>query len=247
VAGVELLDAGLPAPARGAFSTRAGGVSGPPWDGLNLALHVEDDPGAVLANRAAVQRATGLPRLVFAQQVHGPRVAVVGADGPAEAGAVADVDALVTTEVGVGLVVLAADCLPVVLADARAGVVAAAHAGRQGLLAGVLQETVATMIGLGADPAAVRAVVGPAAGGCCYEVPADMAADAERALPGVRTTTRQGTPSLDLRAGAVHVLSDVGVHDVGHVAVCTLEDPRFYSYRRDGRTGRHAGLAWLAA
>jgi polyphenol oxidase len=239
VTGPELLPAGLPAPARGVFTTRAGGVSGPPYDALDLALHVDDDPTAVQENRARLRAALGVERLAFAEQVHG---AVVAPAGPEPA---VGADALVTDEPGTALVVLAADCLPVVLADPRAGVVAAAHAGRAGLLAGVLQRTVAAMQERGADPGRVHAVVGPAAGACCYEVPAAMADDAEARVPGVRATTRRGTPSLDLRGGAERVLRAAGVGRVEHVGACTIDDPRFYSYRRDGRTGRHAGVAWL--
>lgn len=157
------------------------------------------------------------------------------------------VDALVTSTPALAVVVLAADCLPVVLADPVAGVVAAAHAGRVGLLAGVLQRTVTTMTACGADPRRTTAVVGPAAGACCYEVPEAMAAEADAVLPGVRATTRRGTPSLDLRAGAVLALGGAGVRAVTHVDACTIDDDRFFSYRRDGRTGRHAGLAWLPA
>ncbi|HWG95227.1 MAG TPA: peptidoglycan editing factor PgeF [Mycobacteriales bacterium] len=238
----ELLPAGLPAPARGVFTTRAGGVSAPPYDGLDLALHVEDDPAAVAANRAALVEALDADRLAFADQVHGDAVAVVEAGGPETAPAV---DALVTAEPGTALVVLAADCLPVLLADPVAGVVGAAHAGRQGLLAGVLQQAVRAMAALGAEPGRVEAVVGPAAGACCYEVPAAMADDAEARLPGTRSTTRAGTPSLDLRGGAERVLRQAGLADVRHVDHCTIDDARFYSYRRDGRTGRHAGAVWL--
>ena len=238
-----LLDAGLPAPARGAFSTRAGGVSGPPWDGFDLALHVGDDLGAVSANREALRRLAGVDALAFAEQVHGSGVAVVGSGGPAGA---SGVDALVTTTPGLAVVVLAADCLPVVLADPAAAVVAAAHAGRAGLLAGVLQRTVEALIDCGADAARTTAVVGPAAGACCDAVPEEMAAEADAVLPGVRATTRNGTPSLDLRAGAVLALALAGVSAVRHVDACTIDDPRFYSYRREGVTGRHAGLAWLA-
>jgi len=246
VAGVELLDAALQAPARGVFTTRAGGVSGPPWDALNLALHVDDEARRVLTNRDLLVRAAGVRELAFAQQVHGSGVAVVErASSRGSTAGVRGVDALVTRTRGLGLVVMAADCLPVLLADPEGGVVGAAHAGRAGLLAGVLQRAVEAMAGLGADPARTRAVVGPAAGACCYEVPADMADDAEHQLPGVRATTRRGTPSLDLRAGAVRALGLAGVDEVQHIDACTLDDPRFYSYRRDGRTGRHAGVAWL--
>jgi len=248
VAGVELLDAALPAPARGAFTTRLGGVSAPPWAWLNLGLGVDDEWRRVHANRDLLRAALGADQLVFAQQVHGAGVAVVERAGDrARNGGVAGVDALVTATPGLGLVALAADCLPVLLADAGAGVVAAAHAGRAGLLAGVLQRTVEQMTALGGRPERTTAVVGPAAGPCCYEVPEQMAADAETGLPGVRAATRQGTPSLDLLGGARLALRQAGVTDTGSVDACTIEDGRFFSYRRDGRTGRHAGVVLLAA
>ncbi len=247
---MQLLPAGLPGPAAGAFSHRAGGTSAPPYDTLNLGMHVEDEWRRVHANRELMSDAAGLDRgqLVFAQQVHGAGVAVVDrASARGRNGGVAGVDALVTTTPGLGLVVLAADCLPVLLADPAAGVVAVAHAGRQGLVAGVLQATVTAMAELGATAAATTAVVGPAVCGRCYEVPPVMADEVERAVPGSRSATRNGTASVDLAAGAVAVLTAAGLSDVRTVGGCTLEQPeRFYSYRRDGRTGRHAGIAWLA-
>jgi len=241
---VALLEAGLPGPAWGVFTTRAGGVSCAPYDGLDLALHVGDDPGAVRRNRTALASAVDLhpPRLVFAEQVHGAGVATVRA--PA-AGPVPGVDALVTATPGLGLVVLAADCLPVLLADAAAGVVGAAHAGRQGLAAGVLPATVQAMVGLGAAPAQITAVLGPAVCGRCYEVPADLASEVEAQVPGSRSTTRQGTNSVDLAAGADAVLRRLGLQRVARVGGCTLERQDLFSYRRDGRTGRHAGLVQL--
>ena len=240
----ELLDAGLPAPARGAFTTRTGGTSLAPYAGLDLALHVGDDPERVAANRAALARAVGLEpdALVFAEQVHGRGVAVVDAPVP---GPVAGVDALVTAQRGLGLVVLAADCLPVLLADPVAGVVAAAHAGRQGLVDGVLQAVLSEMAALGADPARTVAVLGPAVCGRCYEVPEAMAAAVEAVVPGSRGATARGTASVDLTAGAQALLADAGVTQVSRVGGGTLEQPQLYSYRRDGRTGRHGALAVL--
>jgi len=238
--------AGLPAPARGVFTTRTGGTSTAPYDALDLALHVGDDPAAVAANRTLLADRAGLDAgaLVFAEQVHGRRVAVV--TGPATQPH-PGVDALVTATPGLGLVVLAADCLPVLLADPAAGVVAAAHAGRQGLAGGVLQATLAAMAELGATPAGTSAVLGPAACGACYELPDALADEVAAAVPGSRTTTRAGTASIDLRAGARALLAAAGVARVQSVGGCTLEQPsRFYSYRRDGRTGRHAGLVQLA-
>ncbi|MEX2291883.1 MAG: peptidoglycan editing factor PgeF [Mycobacteriales bacterium] len=246
---LELLPVGLPAPAAGAFTTRAGGVSAPPYDGLNLGLHVEDDGRCVQDNRDLLAAAAGLAPggLVFAQQVHGAGVAVVDRSSSwGRDGGVAAVDALVTTTPGLGLVVLAADCLPVLLADPRAGVVAAAHAGRAGLARGVLHATLQAMEALGAEPSHSTAVLGPAACGRCYELPAELADEVGDAVPGSRATTRTGTPSVDLTAGATALLAEAGVA-VQAVGGCTIEQPqRFFSYRRDGRTGRHAGLVWLS-
>ena len=192
------------------------------------------------ANREAVRRRTGLDAIVVADQVHGTQVTVV--DGPLDGPAPAT-DALVTATPRLGLVVLAADCLPVLLADPRAGIVAAAHAGRAGLTAGVLERTLEQMADLGARE--VSAVIGPAACGRCYELPEELADEVGAALPGSRATTRTGTPSVDLTAGAIGVLSAAGVA-VTMVGGCTIEQPElFFSYRRDGRTGRHAGVVWL--
>ena len=242
---LDLLDAALPGPAAGAFTTRAGGVSAAPWGALNLGARVEDDPAAVQENRALLAGALGLGRdgLVLAEQVHGAEVAVVegAADGPHPG-----VDALVTDVPGLALLVLAADCVPVLLADPGAGVVAAAHAGRQGLVAGVLQATLAAMLERGAEPGRTSAVLGPSVCGACYELPAEIVDEVERAVPGSAATTRRGTPSVDVAAGAERVLRTAGLADVRRAGGCTLEQPdRFYSYRRDGRTGRHAGVVHL--
>jgi YfiH family protein len=243
-----LLPAGLPAPALGAFTTRARGAGSPgasvaPYDAWNLGTHVADDDAAVSQNRARLRELPGVAHVVFAEQVHGTRVTVVDApqDRPVPA-----TDALVTTTPGLALAVLAADCLPVLLVDPAAGVVAAVHAGRAGLAAGVLEETLAAMRRLGAAPATVSAVLGPAACGGCYELPEELADEVGSVVPGARATTRRGTPSVDLVAGALGVLTAAGVTRTAAVGGCTLEQPEtFYSYRRDGRTGRHAGLVWL--
>ena len=242
---LELLPAGLPAPAAGGFSTRSGGASGGPWSSANVARHVGDDPAVVEVNRGLLAGQLGLApgQLVFAEQVHGRGVALVDRAGqePLAAG-----DALVTTTPGVALVMMAADCLPVLLADPAAGVVAAVHAGRQGLAAGVLQEALRVMAEQGAERARTRAVLGPAVCGACYELPAVVADEVGRTVPGSRSTTRQGTAGVDLARGAQAVLEREGLGAVTRVGGCTLEQPdRFYSYRGSGTTGRHAGVVWL--
>ena len=238
---LELLDAPLPAPARGVFTTRAGGFSRAPWDSLNLAVHVDDAFATVQRNRALLVEQLGLEGLAFAKQVHGARVRVVQGLSKKTSRGLDDCDALVTTEPGIGLVMMGADCLPVLVAGG--GVVGAAHVGRGGLQVGVLDALVETMRAEGAVDLA--AVVGPGICGSCYEVPASLAGEVEKAAPGSRCTTRQGTVGVDLVAGATGRLAALGV-PATHVGGCTLEQPeRFFSYRRDGVTGRHGGVVWL--
>jgi YfiH family protein len=252
---LTVLPADLGPGVRAGFTTRAGGVSGGEHAGLDLALHVGDDPGAVAANRRLLAQWAGAP-VRFARQVHGTTVAAVPFQPPSEAPdadspdadsppSEPEADALVTRHHGVPLGVLVADCLPVLLADPAAGVAGAAHAGRRGLLAGVLPRVVEAMTGAGAQPARICAVVGPAAGGCCYEVPAAMQEEAVAAMPQLRATTTWGSPSLDLRAGAVAQLQALGVAAVTTAGGCTIEDESFYSYRRARGTGRFAGVVVL--
>lgn len=240
MAGVSLLSVPLPTGTAGGFSLRAGGRSAPPYVGANLGDHVGDDPAAVRANRVALAGTLGVRSVVFGRQVHGALVHRV--DGILDPGGPPECDGLVTALPGLALGVLVADCVPVLLADTRAGVIAAAHAGRRGLVAGVLQHTVAAMSALGSAAADVSAVVGPAIGGCCYEVPADLQALVASTVPEVASRTSWGTPALDLARGAVAVLRAVGVGEIHRLEVCTATDERFYSYRRSGVTGRLAGV-----
>jgi len=235
---LPVLDAGIVG-VRAGFTTRAGGVSTGPYAEADLARHVGDDDADVTANRRRLEAWAGAP-VTFAHQVHGRSALVLDA-APAEPDPGGH-DALVTAIPGLGVAVLVADCLPVLLADQDAGVVGAVHAGRPGLVAGVVASAVEAMAALGADPARTTAVLGPAVGGCCYELPAAMRADVEAAAPGSATTTTWGTPSVDLRAGATRQLERLGVRDVRSVGGCTVEDDRLFSYRRDGVTGRFAGV-----
>lgn len=225
-------------------TTRSGGVSGPPFDSFNLGDHVGDDPAAVAANRARLGAAIGLgaDRVVWMNQVHGDRVEVV--DGPRD-GPVDGTDALVTATPRLALAVVTADCVPVLLADARAGVIAAVHAGRVGAQRGVVARTVEAMLARGAHPGDISALLGPAVSGRNYEVPAAMAAEVEATLPGSRTTTAAGTPGLDLRSGIACQLRDLGVKSIDIDPRCTVADPALFSHRRDAPTGRLASLVWM--
>lgn len=225
-------------------TTRAGGVSAPPFDSFNLGDHVGDDPAAVAANRARLAATLGLgaDRIVWMNQVHGDRVQVV--DGP-RAIAVDATDALVTSTPRLALAVITADCVPLLLADARAGVVAAVHAGRVGAQRGVVARTVEAMLAQGAHAGDISALLGPAVSGRNYEVPAAMADEVEATLPGSRTTTAAGTPGLDLRAGIARQLKEIGVTSIDIDPRCTVADPMLFSHRRDAPTGRLASLVWM--
>lgn len=231
---------------RRVVTTRAGGASRAPYDSFNLGDHVGDEPSSVYANRKRLATELGLAedRLAWMEQVHGRTVAIVDGseDAPAEA-----TDALVTAEPGLALVVLVADCVPVLLSEPEAGVVGAVHAGRVGARVGVIPAALEAMRSLGARPDRVEALLGPAICGDCYEVPAAMAKDVEAHLPGSSCRSRKGTPGIDLRAGLWRQLADLGVGKIGVDPRCTLEDKTLFSYRRDGTTGRIAGITWVEA
>jgi YfiH family protein len=229
---------------RRVVTDRRGGRSASPYDSFNLGDHVGDDPADVAANRARAARALGVAddRLVWMSQVHGSRVAVV--DGPQD-GPMPETDALVTSTPGLVLCVLAADCVPVLLADPVAGVVAAVHAGREGVRKGVVPATLSAMASLGARARHVTALLGPAVCGSCYEVPGPMQAEVARIVPAAAVRTRAGSPGLDLRAGLAELLTRAGIPEVVQDPRCTVEDRHLFSHRRDGVTGRQAGLVWL--
>ncbi len=229
---------------RRVVTTRHGGVSAPPYASFNLAEHVGDRPDAVAANRERLATGVGLPaqRLVWMDQVHGHTVTVI--DGP-QLQPVPASDAVVTARPRLAVAVLVADCVPVLLADPVAKVVAAVHAGRVGARAGVLPAALEAMRRLGARIEEVEVLLGPSACGQCYEVPDQMQADVQARLPGSACRTRRGTAGLDLRAGLWRQLAAAGVARVGVDPRCTIEDPALYSYRRDGVTGRLAALIWI--
>ncbi|MGJ4110372.1 peptidoglycan editing factor PgeF [Corynebacterium macclintockiae] len=237
---------------RKVFTDRNGGASTGPYASFNLGDHVGDDPAAVAQNRQRLADVLGLgvERLVFMEQIHSPNVTEVTADHltPGESAVIEATDALVTTMRGAALIVLTADCVPVLLSDEDAGVVAAVHAGRMGARNGIVRRTVARMEELGAVPSNIHALLGAAASGENYEVPQAMAADVEAKLPGSATTTAQGTTGLDIRAGLTRQLLFLGVRSIDADPRCTIapeSSDRFFSYRREGTTGRQAGVVWM--
>ncbi len=237
------------------FTRRAGGVSVPPFDSLNLGLHVGDVPDAVRENRARVAGwfGSGLERMVCAEQVHGGRVAVVesadaGRGAAVLAEAIPGVDALVTKSDRVLLALFFADCVPVFFADERRGVVAVAHAGWRGLVAGVLENTLATMdTRFGSVPGEMQVAVGPCIGRERFEVGDEVAAHFSDFL--VAPDSPGGKPRVDLAAAAARRLIGAGIapQNLYVSGECTASEPgRYFSHRRDGgRTGRMGGFIAL--
>ena len=242
---IEFLRPRWPAPptVHAAISTRAGGVSATPWDNLNLATHVGDEPARVAENRRRLREALCLPaEPCWLEQVHGCGV-VAAIEGPAECPA----DASVADAPGHVCAVLTADCLPVLFCDRAGRWVAAAHAGWRGLAAGILERTVARAP---VPPVELIAWLGPALGPRAFEVGDEVRAGFVADDAGAArcfTPSPAGRWLADLYALARRRLSAAGIGWIGGGGECTYSDPRrYYSYRRDGVTGRMASLVWLA-
>lgn len=236
------------------FTARSGGVSRPPYESLNLGFHVGDEPEAVRANRVRLARALGLDPLDLTspRQRHTELVALLERESDRGSGALAEAtafdpcDGLVTTLRQAPLLLHFADCVPVVLSGANAAgpVLAVIHAGREGLMAGVIESGAARLGACGTGPESLTAAIGPCVGPCCYEVDAGMAA-AFRERFGDRAATADH--HLDLPRAASKVLADAGVPAaaIHTFAGCTACDRSFFSYRRDGVTGRHGAIGWI--
>ena len=223
--------------ARAIFTTRRGGTSQGPFASHNLGLKTADSREAVIANRAGLSSELDL-RLTFVRQVHGRRV-VASPEETDDSVQLPEADGQATGARGIGLAMLAADCLPIAVASE--GGVAMLHAGWRGLAAGVIEEGVGALRALDGHKT-VHAAIGPGAGPCCYEVGEEVHAAFADRWPD----SRRGD-NLDLKAIARAQLVEAGagvVHDAGLCTICS--DPSlFFSHRRDrGITGRQAGIVW---
>lgn len=231
-------------------TTRRGGVSAAPFESLNLASHVGDDPRAVAANRDSLECAAALPSApIWLEQVHGTEVLDLSDRVRAADPSLATcADASLSRTPGVVCAVLTADCLPVFLCERRGRAVAVVHAGWRGLLAGVIERTLTR---LAEPPAHVAAWLGPAIGPQAFEVGEEVRAAFLAADAGDRSAfvpAASGRWLADLYALARRRLEQAGVTAVSGGTACTYSDSRrFFSYRRDRRTGRMASLIWLDA
>jgi hypothetical protein len=247
------------APGRALTTTRAGGVSRGSYASLNLGAHVGDVNEAVARNRELLGSAIGVDRIQWLDQVHGTRCLAASLDTAFDTSldepkAVPEADAAWTADRGLGLAVLTADCLPVALCHRDGSAIAIAHAGWRGLVAGVLPATLRSLPG---DPSEYRAWIGPGIGVDAYQVGAEVVAvvsamsdiggradDFFFCSPGV-SPGEGGRYQLDLAGLAAAQLAYLGVAEVLCERICSFSDQRFYSYRRDGVTGRMASVVWL--
>ena len=260
---LHLLHPQWPAPpgVQAACSTRAGGVSAPPYDSLNLGDHVGDDPAAVAANRARLAHALGA-RPVFLRQVHGLHVATLDAATPDGS----EADACITRERGLACTIMVADCLPLLLCDTQGEVVGAAHAGWRGLAGAVsghatgrgvieaLFDGFAAQLGLPPSAAATRAMVwlGPCIGPQAFEVGPEVKAPFEAHDPAAAACFSPHAPGkwlADLPALARQRLRALGVEAIhgnnGSTGWCTVaKASSFFSHRRDRVSGRFAAAIW---
>jgi len=244
--GVDWLAPDWPAPAsvRALSTMRGGGVSLPPYGSLNLGDHVGDEPAAVAQNRSRLRTAAKVPaEPAWLAQVHGVDVRDLDGNAPGPDRA----DAAVTREPGRVCAILTADCLPVLLAADSGDAVGAAHAGWRGLCAGVIEATVRS---LGRAPKSLLAWLGPGIGPLHFEVGDEVREALVRADPGAEAAfepNARGRFMADLPALARRRLEHLGVERIYGGGMCTFGDPgRYFSHRRDGRTGRQGTLIWLA-
>jgi hypothetical protein len=225
---------------RWAFTDRSNGVSVAPFDSLNLAEHVGDVPDAVRRNRAKVSELIGVDvdAVVAMAPVHGNAVGIVT---PSSLSPIPNVDAMVSTAVDRALLVVGADCSPVVLGDGIAGVIAVAHSGWRGIEANVVANTVEAMCDLGASIDQISAIVGPSVCGHCYQVDRERFEMTIRRASDAGVIRDDGTLGLDIRRGVIQQLREVGVR-TSSWGGCTFEDQNLFSYRRDQTTGRHGAM-----
>ena len=216
------------------FSARHGGVSQGEFGSLNFGDHVGDTALAVENNRKILKKLLSQISPIFMNQVHGNEVIEVDSNSNSPVTA----DALITRQAGLPLAVLCADCLPILIKGSK--IVGAIHAGRRGILNGIIAETISRMRALGGDN--LVATIGPAICSRCYEVDLPMYLDAISHNAELATNTE--THCLDLKRAARSQLSFQGV-EVSDLEICTAHDSNFFSYRRDGITGRYVGVIVL--
>lgn len=216
------------------FTKRTGGESHGAFASLNLGSHVGDDLNLVLKNRAILSSEVGPTQ--YMNQVHGDRIALI----EEVTDEIPTADALVTGIPGIALAVMVADCIPLLLSSPES--IAAVHVGRKGLINEITRTTISLMRDMGASK--ITAILGPSICGSCYEVSEDIFREVTASHAAATSRTPAGTFALDLPQGLSAVLRDEGIQVINEFK-CTVESDEHFSYRRDGVTGRQAGVIWL--
>ncbi len=232
------------------FTTRHGGVSRPPYTSANLALHVGDDAADVLANHDLLARTLGYGRsgLIHMRQIHSDRI--VNVDETFHFDTPPECDALITDRPGMALMVMSADCTPILLYDPFSRAIGAVHAGRAGAFLGILPKTIRAMeAAFATAPENLQITLGPSIGGCCYEVNAKIAAEAAEAGYTNALRFEEERVFLDVNTILLTQLKEMGISEerIDVVSACTAcRSDTYFSYRADAqKTGRIAGVIML--
>ena len=235
------ISSGKSGKANWSFFSREGGVSKKPYDSLNIADHVKDNDEDVVKNREILSEHLAMP-LVYIGATHSHNVVNVKSEFP---DVHQDTDALVTRETHLGLVMLSADCAPIVLLDPVAHVVGVVHAGWKGMLVGVVTNAVEGMLDLGAEPENLKAIIGPTISAKNFIATQERFDEVNDIEPIAAVKLPDGQLSVDIRKGVKHQLAQYQIKTTD-LNICTFDTLELFSFRRDPVTGRNATVAWLS-
>ena len=235
------ISSGKTGKANWSFFGRQGGVSKKPFDSFNVADHVKDKEENVFKNREILAENLAMP-LVYIQATHSPNVVNVQSEFPEVH---VDTDALVTRETNLGLVIMSADCAPIVLVDPIAHVVGVVHAGWQGMLVGVVANAVEGMFDLGAEPENLKAIIGPTISAQNFLATQERFDEVKDIVPTAAVKLANGQLAVDIRKGVKHQLAQYQIKTTD-LNICTFDTPELFSFRRDPETGRNATVVWLS-
>jgi len=223
------------------FTDRYGGVSTPPYDSLNLAFHVGDDQANVIKNRTILQNRLNLQNIVWMEQVHGDNIQTISSP---QSKPIPACDAIITNQPNIALAVMVADCIPILIFDPKRKIIAAIHAGRNGTFLQIAPKTVEVIHKeFGCLPTDIQVIMGPSIHTCCYEIGDNLAAIVEKNFGKSYMNGRM--LNLQKLNQDQLIKANVRKDNIKISSICTCCDPNYFSYRREGITGRFAGVIWM--
>lgn len=223
------------------FTNRHGGVSTPPYDTFNLALHVGDNPANVIKNRTILKHRYNTPDIVWMDQVHHANIQIITSPHTEP---IPHCDAIVTDQPNIALAVMVADCIPILMFDPQRHVIAAIHAGRNGTFLQIAPKTVEVMQkAFGCMPSNIHVIMGPSIHACCYEIGDDLATIVEKSFGKVYM--QNGRLNLQQLNYDQLIQASITKEHIEISNICTCCHPDYFSYRREGTTGRFAGVIWM--